>query len=103
MFTKVLAMELAEHRINVNCVAPGVIDTNPQIPQRASRMNEEFRTALLQAIPWGPSAKQRGGAGPGKKTKKERGPGGAVPLYSPLFFLGFFFFFFPPPGGPGPK
>src|SRR3989442_10283089 len=53
MFTKVLAMQLAEHRINVNCVAPGVIDANPQIPQRASRMNEEFRTALLQAIPWG--------------------------------------------------
>jgi len=49
MFTKVLAMELAEHRINVNCVAPGVIE----IPRRVSRMNEEFRTALLQAIPWG--------------------------------------------------
>ena len=46
-------MELAEQRINVNCVAPGVIDANPQIPQRAPRMNEEFRTALLQAIPWG--------------------------------------------------
>jgi CheY-like chemotaxis protein len=49
MFTKVLAMELADHRINVNCVAPGVIE----IPQRVSRMNEEFRAALLQAIPWG--------------------------------------------------
>jgi 3-oxoacyl-[acyl-carrier protein] reductase len=53
MFTKVLAMELAEHRINVNSVAPGVIDVNQQIPQRPSRMNEEFRTALIQAIPWG--------------------------------------------------
>src|SRR5215212_1267193 len=31
MFTKVLAMELAEHRINVNAVAPGVIE----IPERA--------------------------------------------------------------------
>src|SRR3954452_16550925 len=49
MFTKVLAMELAEHRINVNCVAPGVVE----IPSRVSRMNEEFRAALLQAIPWG--------------------------------------------------
>jgi NAD(P)-dependent dehydrogenase (short-subunit alcohol dehydrogenase family) len=54
MFTKVLAMELADHRINVNAVAPGVIE----IPQRAAqpsgrRMNEEFRTALIEAIPWG--------------------------------------------------
>jgi NAD(P)-dependent dehydrogenase (short-subunit alcohol dehydrogenase family) len=49
MFTKVLAMELAEHRINVNCVAPGVIE----IPQRAPRMNDEFGTALIRAIPWG--------------------------------------------------
>jgi NAD(P)-dependent dehydrogenase (short-subunit alcohol dehydrogenase family) len=51
MFTKVLAMELAEHRINVNSVAPGVIEI-PQIPQRAPRMNDEFRSALIQAIPW---------------------------------------------------
>ena len=49
MFTKVLAMELAEHRINVNCVAPGVIE----IPQRTPRMNDGFGTAVLQAIPWG--------------------------------------------------
>lgn len=53
MFTKVLAMELAEHRINVNAVAPGVIE----IPERAAqpstrRMNEEFRSALIEAIPW---------------------------------------------------
>ena len=52
MFTKVLAMELAEHRINVNAVAPGVIT----IPERATRpstrpMNEEFRAALIEAIP----------------------------------------------------
>lgn len=49
MFTKVLAMELAEHRINVNCVAPGVIENS----QRAPRMNEEFGAALMEAIPWG--------------------------------------------------
>jgi len=54
MFTKVLAMELAEHRINVNAVAPGVIT----IPERATRpstrlMNEEFRAALIEAIPSG--------------------------------------------------
>jgi len=52
MFAKVLAMQLAEHRINVNSVAPGVIEI-PQIPQRAPRMNDEFRSALIQAIPWG--------------------------------------------------
>jgi 3-oxoacyl-[acyl-carrier protein] reductase len=54
MLTKVLAMELAEYRINVNAVAPGVIE----IPQRAAqssgrRMNEGFRAALIEAIPWG--------------------------------------------------
>ena len=53
MFTKVLAMELAEHRINVNCVSPGVIEIIRQGPQRPSRMNEEFMTAVMQAIPWG--------------------------------------------------
>lgn len=54
MFTKVLAMELAEHQINVNAVAPGVIE----IPQRATqpstrRMNDEFLAAINEAIPWG--------------------------------------------------
>ena len=54
MFTKVLAMELAEHQINVNAVAPGVIE----IPQRRNqpatrRMNEEFGEALKAAMPWG--------------------------------------------------
>ncbi|MCC7371990.1 MAG: SDR family oxidoreductase [Chloroflexi bacterium] len=52
IFTKVLAMELAEHRINVSAVAPGVVE----IPERAAqpstrRMNEEFRAALIEAIP----------------------------------------------------
>ncbi len=51
MFTKVLAMELAEHHINVNSVAPGVIS----IPQRATgtRLNSEFSAAIDQALPWG--------------------------------------------------
>jgi NAD(P)-dependent dehydrogenase (short-subunit alcohol dehydrogenase family) len=52
MFTKVLAMELAEHQINVNCVAPGVVEI-PRKPGVAARMNEAFVTALMQAIPWG--------------------------------------------------
>jgi NAD(P)-dependent dehydrogenase (short-subunit alcohol dehydrogenase family) len=51
-FVRVLAIELAEHRINVNAVAPGVIE----IPQRATQpsargMNEKFRAALIEAIP----------------------------------------------------
>lgn len=49
MFTKVLAMELAEQQINVNCVAPGVI----AIPRRTTQMNEAFGAAVLESIPWG--------------------------------------------------
>jgi NAD(P)-dependent dehydrogenase (short-subunit alcohol dehydrogenase family) len=50
MFTKVLAMELADRQITVNCVAPGVIEVRRGGP---SRMNEAFMTPLLQAIPQG--------------------------------------------------
>ncbi len=49
MFTKVLAMELAEHRINVNSVAPGVIEIQRATP----RLNNAFGEAIDQAIPWG--------------------------------------------------
>lgn len=47
MFTRVLAMELAEHRINVNCIAPGYIQLESAPPA------SEFRSALLKNIPWG--------------------------------------------------
>jgi len=47
MFTKTLAMELAEARINVNCVAPGYIQLDPAAP------DSEFRRALLKNIPLG--------------------------------------------------
>jgi len=47
MFTKTLAMELAEARINVNCVAPGYIQLDP------AAADSEFRRALLQNIPLG--------------------------------------------------
>jgi NAD(P)-dependent dehydrogenase (short-subunit alcohol dehydrogenase family) len=49
MLTKVLAMELAEQRINVNCVAPGYIDTKPDtVPA-----DTDFKNAMLRNIPWG--------------------------------------------------
>jgi 3-oxoacyl-[acyl-carrier protein] reductase len=47
MFTKTLAMELAEAHINVNCIAPGYIQLDPTAP------DSEFRRALLKNIPWG--------------------------------------------------
>lgn len=51
MFTKVLAMELAEHKINVNCVAPGAVTVDSEV----SFSSEEYRAALLKTIPWGRS------------------------------------------------
>ena len=47
MFTKTLAMELAEARINVNCIAPGYIQADGAVS------NSEFQRALLRNIPWG--------------------------------------------------
>jgi NAD(P)-dependent dehydrogenase (short-subunit alcohol dehydrogenase family) len=51
MFTKVLAMELAEQRINVNCIAPGYIDTSSDSAPTASV--SAFQDAMLKNIPWG--------------------------------------------------
>jgi NAD(P)-dependent dehydrogenase (short-subunit alcohol dehydrogenase family) len=47
MFTKTLAMELAEAGINVNCIAPGYIQNDGAVP------DSEFQRALLRNIPWG--------------------------------------------------
>ena len=47
MFSKTLAMELAEARINVNCIAPGYIQADGAVPDSA------FNRALLKNIPWG--------------------------------------------------
>ena len=49
MFTRVLALELAERRINVNCIAPGFI----KVDSDASPLTEEYETALTRTIPWG--------------------------------------------------
>ena len=46
--TKALAKELAPSDITVNCVCPGVIDTDMN-----KRLNEEERRALEEEIPLG--------------------------------------------------
>jgi NAD(P)-dependent dehydrogenase (short-subunit alcohol dehydrogenase family) len=49
MFTKVLAMELATHRINVNCIAPGLITVDRDV----SQVSDEYVRTLVANIPWG--------------------------------------------------
>ena len=49
MFTKVLAMELAPHRINVNCIAPGLITVDRDV----SQVSDEYVRTLVANIPWG--------------------------------------------------
>jgi 3-oxoacyl-[acyl-carrier protein] reductase len=48
MLAKTLSLELAEHRINVNVVSPGLIavGTRPGV-------SEQYKQVLLQTIPWG--------------------------------------------------
>ena len=49
MFTKVLALELAGHHVNVNCIAPGLITVNSE----GSPVSPEYVAALTRQIPWG--------------------------------------------------
>jgi len=49
MLTRALALELAEHRINVNAIAPGAILTDLN---RESLSIPERRARLLDRIPW---------------------------------------------------
>ncbi len=48
MLTKVLALELAEHRINVNSVSPGLIDVGPR-----PGVSQRYREMLIKMTPWG--------------------------------------------------
>ena len=49
MFTKVLAMEIAAKKINVNCVAPGYI----KVDSETSPVTQEYETTILKGVPWG--------------------------------------------------
>jgi 3-oxoacyl-[acyl-carrier protein] reductase len=49
MFTRVLALELADGRINVNCIAPGLVKVDSEV----SPISDEYETALTRSIPWG--------------------------------------------------
>jgi 2-hydroxycyclohexanecarboxyl-CoA dehydrogenase len=60
-FTKTLAREMARHKINVNCVAPGPSDT--PLFQEIGSYNEGIRNALEKAIPFRRLAKPEDLAG----------------------------------------
>jgi 3-oxoacyl-[acyl-carrier protein] reductase len=49
MFTKVLAMEMGPHHINVNCIAPGLVTVDRDVTQ----VSEEYVRTLVANIPWG--------------------------------------------------
>jgi 3-oxoacyl-[acyl-carrier protein] reductase len=48
MLAKTLALELAEHRINVNVVSPGLVAVGNR-----PGVSEQYKQVLLQTIPWG--------------------------------------------------
>ena len=49
MFTKVLALEMAKHHINVNCISPGLIEVDSEV----SPLTREYVDTLTRSIPWG--------------------------------------------------
>jgi 3-oxoacyl-[acyl-carrier protein] reductase len=49
LFTRVLAMELAMHKIRVNAIAPGLIDN----PESLTPVTPEYAAATSPLIPWG--------------------------------------------------
>lgn len=51
-FTKTLAREMARHRINVNCVCPGPVDT-PLFQKEFVAANPKLAESLTRVIPWG--------------------------------------------------
>ncbi len=51
LLTKVLAMELAQYQINVNAVAPGLIDVPAQ--RNEENLSEAYQTRYLEEVPLG--------------------------------------------------
>lgn len=51
LLTKVLAMELAQYHVNVNAVAPGLIDVPAQ--REEENLSEAYKTRYLQEVPLG--------------------------------------------------
>ena len=51
LLTKVAAMELAQYHINVNAVAPGLIDVPAQ--REEENLSEAYKTRYLQEVPLG--------------------------------------------------
>lgn len=49
MFTKVLALELARHEINVNAISPGMIEVEGEV----SPLSREYIDAVVRNVPWG--------------------------------------------------
>ena len=50
MLTRAAALELAEHKINVNAVGPGYVETNMT---RGLLSNPQVLSALIASVPWG--------------------------------------------------
>lgn len=55
MLTKVMALELAQNRINVNSISPGLVDTQSE----TSPLSREYIELLSTQIPWGRTALPR--------------------------------------------
>ena len=53
VMTKVMALELAEHRINVNCISPGAIETGMGEQFRSPEELARVKAWMAETIPWG--------------------------------------------------
>lgn len=49
LLTRVLALELAPYHINVNCIAPGLVEVEGEV----SPISAEYKATLTRSIPWG--------------------------------------------------